>query len=64
MAKKPLLKPGTLTPESALYDEINRRGNPTGEQVTSTKDHPLPPTGKAGRAWREAEAAKHKGGRK
>ena len=64
MAKKDDLKPGTRAPESAIYDEINRLGNKTGEQATSTKGHPLPPTPKPGRTWREADVARHKGGKK
>lgn len=54
------MKPGTPTPRSGLYDKIGPRGGDTGEQVSSTRGKPLPPTDRRGETWRLAEPAHHK----
>jgi hypothetical protein len=62
MARKGLT-PGTETPRSGLYDKIGPRGGDTGEQVSSTKGKPLPPTDKTGETWKLTKPAHHKSGK-
>ena len=62
MANKKLT-PGTKTPASGIYGEVNSRGGKTGEQISSTKDHPLPPTGKPNEKWQLIKPAIHKDGK-
>ena len=54
------LTPGTMTPRSGIYEQVGPRGGRTGEQATSTKGNPLPPTVKAGETWKLVEPARHK----
>ncbi len=61
---KEILKPGTPTPQSGIYEQVGPRGGRTGEQVTSTERHPLPPTPKPGMGYREVQPAHHNGARK
>ncbi len=54
------LKPGSTTPQSGIYNKLGPRGGSTGEQASSTRGKPLPPTDKLGETWKLAEAARHK----
>ena len=54
------LKPGDQAPRSGLYEKVGPRGGITGEQATSTKGKPLPPTDKPGERWKLVEPARHK----
>jgi hypothetical protein len=56
------LPPGTPTPRSGIYERIGPRGGRTGEEVDSTRGHPLPPTGHSGETWRLRRPAHHKRG--
>jgi len=58
MAKN--LKPGTPTPKSGQYGVVGPRGGDTGREVTSTKDHPLPPTPNKGESYKLVDQTKHK----
>ena len=55
------LNPGDKTPRSGQYAIIGSRGGNTGTERTSTKGHPLPPTPKAGQAYRLVDPTKLKG---
>lgn len=55
------LPPGTPAPRSGIYEQVNTRGNRTGEQADLTQGHPLPPTMKPGYAWDLVRPAHHKG---
>jgi hypothetical protein len=54
-----ILKPGQRAPRSGIYDMVGPRGGPTGEQVVSTHNKPLPPTQKPGQGYRLADPAHH-----
>lgn len=54
------LKPGAVTPRSGIYEQVGPRGGRTGEQATSTKGNPLPPTEKSGETWKLVTPAHHK----
>ena len=56
------LSPGTPTPRSGIYERMGPRGGRTGEEIDSTKGHPLPPTGGAGETWWLRRPAHHKRG--
>lgn len=56
------LTPGTATPKSGIYEKLGPRGGKTGEQVSSTRNHPLPPTDRSGETWKLVKEAHHKGG--
>jgi len=62
MANQPL-KPGQITPTSGQYKEIGPRGGNLGQEITSTKGNPLPPTSKAGNSYVIADVTKHKSGK-
>lgn len=57
------LKPGTATPSSGIYNKLGPRGGNTGEQISSTRGNPLPPTDKPGETWKETVPAHHKSGK-
>lgn len=48
---KPQYKPGQTTPASGQYPIVGRRGGKTGDEVTSIKGRPLPPTPKSGQGY-------------
>jgi hypothetical protein len=52
-------KPGEKAPVSGQYPVINRQGNPTGNEVTSVKGEPLPPTPKKGQTYGNPDKTKH-----
>jgi hypothetical protein len=54
MGKSPL-KPGSPAPKSGQY-----QNTVTKNEVTATKGTPLPPTPKAGQAYKLVDATKHK----
>lgn len=54
------LKPGQKAPVSGQYEKIGPRGGKTGEEVTSTKGKPLPPTPKKGQKLVLVDKTKHK----
>jgi hypothetical protein len=58
MAKQ-IYKPGQKTPDSGQYPIIGPRGGTTGEEVTSIKGRPLPPTPKPGQGYGKPDKTKH-----
>ena len=54
------LKPGQTTPVSGQYPVIGPRGGKTGQEVTSVKGKPLPPTSKPGQSYGRPDVTKHK----
>ncbi|MCA0268469.1 MAG: hypothetical protein LCH53_04510 [Bacteroidetes bacterium] len=60
MAKKSSLPPGTPTPRSGQYERVGPRGGSTGEEITSVKGKPLPPTQKPGEGYKLVDPTKHK----
>ncbi len=64
MAKRPSgLTPGTTTPKSGQYEVVGPRGGRTGEERTSTKGNPLPPTPKPGQRYDLVDGTKNGAGR-
>ena len=63
MAKNRGLKPGQKAPRSGQYQKIGPRGG-KGDEVTSVKGEPLPPTGTQGTTYTLVDPTKHKSGRK
>jgi hypothetical protein len=57
MAKPPLTS-GDRAPRSGQYEIIGPRGGHTGEERTSTRGNPLPPTPKSGQAYKLVDATK------
>lgn len=58
------LRPGDRTPASGQYEIVGPRGGHTGKEVTSTKDHPMPPTPQAGQGYVLVDPTKNGSGRK
>jgi hypothetical protein len=58
MSKKHVYKPGDKTPFSGQYPIIGPRGGDTGEEVTSIKGRPLPPTPKPGYGYGKPDKTK------
>lgn len=56
---KPLLKPGTPAPKSGQYQTIGPRGG-KGNEITSTKGNPLPPTTTPGSTYKLVDVTKNK----
>ncbi|MGD0877786.1 MAG: hypothetical protein ABSA01_06530 [Anaerolineales bacterium] len=64
MPKKPIIqKPGQNTLISGLYEVVGPRGGKTGEEITSVKGKPLPPTSKPGQGYTLVDKTKHKDGK-
>lgn len=59
----PSYKPGQDAPRSGQYVIVGPRGGVTGEERTSTRGNPLPPTPKAGQTYRLVDATKNGAGR-
>lgn len=57
------LKPGTTAPASGQYEIRGTRGGHTGEERTSTKGEPLPPTPKSGQTFDLVDPTKNGSGR-
>lgn len=53
------LKPGQKVPRSGQYEIIGPRGGKTGEEITGVKGKTLPPTPKAGSAYKLVDPTKH-----
>lgn len=59
----PSYKPGQDAPRSGQYVIVGPRGGVTGEERTSTRGNPLPPTPKAGQTYSLVDATKNGAGR-
>jgi len=59
----PSYKPGQDAPRSGQYVIVGPRGGVTGEERTSTRGNPLPPTPKPGQTYRLVDATKNGAGR-
>lgn len=57
------LTPGTKAPVSAQYEILGPRGGRTGTERTVVRGEPLPPTPKAGEAYRIADRTKNGSGK-
>jgi hypothetical protein len=57
------LKPGTPAPKSGQYETIGPRGG-KGNEITSTKGHPLPPTPKPNSTYVLVDPTKNGSGKK
>jgi hypothetical protein len=57
------LRPGQDAPRSGQYEQIGPRGARTGQEVTSVRGEPLPPTPRRGMSYKLVDATKHKSGR-
>jgi len=57
------MKPGMPAPKSGQYEVVGPRGGGTGEERTSTKGNPLPPTPKSGQGYRLVDGTKNGSGR-
>jgi hypothetical protein len=55
------MPPGAATPRSGVYEQVGPRSGRTGEQISSTRGKPLPPTDKPGQRWKLVKPATHKG---
>ena len=62
MAKSRGLRPGQKAPRSGQYQKIGPRGA-KGDEVTSVKGEPLPPTQKKGSTYNLVDPTKHKSAR-
>ncbi len=56
------LHPGQETPASGQYAITGPRGGKTGEERTSVKGKPLPPTPKAGQEYKLVDRTRNKSG--
>jgi hypothetical protein len=60
VSKKPILKPGSIVPESGQYEIVGPLGGKAGgDERTGVKGKRLPPTPKAGQGYRLADRTKH-----
>ncbi len=55
-----LLKPGQITPVSGQYEIVGPRGGSTGQEITSVKGKPLPPTPEPNQLLKLVDPTKHK----
>jgi hypothetical protein len=62
MAKASGLKPGQKAPASGQYVEVGPRGG-KGNEVTSVKGEPLPPTNQKGSTFTLVDGSKNKSGK-
>lgn len=51
MANKPQYRPGQTVPVSGQYPVLGPRGGRTGDEVTSVRGEPFPPTPKPGMGY-------------
>lgn len=58
------IKPGTDAPKSGQYEIVGPRGGSTGQERTSTRGKPLPPTPHSGQSYRLVDPTKNGAGRK
>lgn len=57
-----LYKPGDITPASGQYELTGPRGGSKGQEITSIKGHPLPPTPEPNLYYKLVDKTKHKNG--
>lgn len=58
------LKPGTPAPASGQYEIVGPRGGRTGEERTSTRGAPLPPTPASGQTYTLVDPTRNGSGRR
>jgi len=58
------LKPGDKAPRSGQYEILGPRGGHTGEERTSTRGNPLPPTPKPRQGYVLVDPTKNSSGKK
>jgi hypothetical protein len=56
------LKPGQKAPGSGQVEIVGPRGGKTGQERTTTKGNPLPPTPKPGQQYVPVDGTKNKSG--
>lgn len=56
-----LYKPGEKVPRSGQYEIVGPRGGASGEERTSVRYEPFPPTPKTGQKYKLVDPTKHKG---
>jgi len=54
------LNPGEKTPISGQYAVVSPSGKKTGDEITSVKDHTLPPTPHKNQGYVLVDPTKHK----
>ena len=54
------LRPGQRAPRSGQYEVVGPRGGQTGQEVTSVRLKPLPPTPKPGQSYVLVDPTKHR----
>lgn len=57
------LKSGDKAPASGQYAIVGPRGGNTGQERTSVRDKPLPPTPKSGQTYQLADRTRNGAGR-
>jgi hypothetical protein len=55
---KKVYKPGQPAPHSGQYPVVGPRGGDTGQEITSIKGRPLPPTPKPGMGYGKPDKTK------
>jgi hypothetical protein len=55
-----IIRPGQKTPRSGQYQIVGPRGGQTGQEVTSVRDKPMPPTQKPGQRYVLVDPTKHR----
>lgn len=55
-----LYRSGDRTPISGQYELINSDGESTGQEVTSTQNHPFPPTPEPNQSYKLVDPTQHK----
>lgn len=63
MATSKPMKSGTIAPSSGQVEIVGPRGGRTGDERTTTKGNPLPPTPKAGQGYIMVDRTKNGAGR-
>jgi hypothetical protein len=58
MTSKPQYRPGQTVPKSGQYPVVGPRGGATGQEVTSVKGEPFPPTSKPGMGYGKPDLSK------
>lgn len=57
-SKQPQYRPGQTVPVSGQYPVVGPRGGRTGDEVTSVKGEPFPPTPKSGMGYGKPDRTK------
>lgn len=57
-SKQPQFRPGQTVPKSGQYPIVGPRGGRTGDEVTSVKGEPFPPTPKSGMGFGKPDLTK------